>query len=211
MTANKGNDNKAKVIGIMGATGCGKSFFLRQLLDKPARHRTLIWSPKEPIDNYAGLYRGSKICTNSSQVFAALKAAGAGPVHIVFKPELNRKKDQAHFSTVCKMAMAAKNMTVIAEELHTVTLPSWAPDGWSELIMMGRGYGVEVFALSQRPASIDKDFFSNMSMLHVGRMNFDDDVKTCARALRVPVADVQNLTGYQWIERDILSGKTSTG
>ena len=77
--------------------------------------------------------------------------------------------------------------------------------------MMGRGYGVEVFALSQRPASIDKDFFSNMSMLHVGRMNFDDDVKTCAKALRVPVVEVQNLTGFKWIERDILAGTTKKG
>jgi ABC-type cobalamin/Fe3+-siderophores transport system ATPase subunit len=206
-----GNANAAKVIGIMGATGCGKSYFLRQCLGRPARKRTLIWSPKEAIDNYAGLYPGTVVCTTANAVLQTLKKAGAGPVHIVFKPTLNRKKDQALFGAVCKMAMVARNITVIAEEVHTVTQPSWAPDGWSELIMMGRGYGVEVFALSQRPASIDKDFFSNMSMLHVGRMNFDDDVKTCAKALRVPVADVANLTGFAYIERDILSGKTKKG
>ena len=154
-----GNSNTAKVVGIMGATGCGKSYFLRQCLGKPARKRTLIWSPKEAIDNYAGLYPGSIVCTTANGVLQALKAARNGPVHIVFKPTLNRKKDQALFGAVCKMAMAARNICVVAEEIHTVTLPSWAPDGWSELIMMGRGYGVEVFALSQRPASIDKDFF----------------------------------------------------
>lgn len=206
-----GNDNTAKVIGIMGATGCGKSYFLRKTMARPARKRTLIWSPKERIDNYAGMYPGSKVCTTAAHVLAALKAAKSGPVHLVFKPTLDRKKDSALFGAVCKMAMAAGNITVVAEEVHTVTMPSWAPDGWSELIMMGRGYGVEVFALSQRPASIDKDFFSNMSMLHVGRMNFDDDVKTCAKALRVPVSDVQNLSGHQWIERDILSGTTRKG
>lgn len=206
-----GNQHTAKVIGIMGATGCGKSWFLRKCLGRPARKRTLIWSPKEAIDRYADMYPGTVVCKTASAVLLALKRAGNGPVHIVFVPTLNRKKDQALFGVVCKMAMAARNITVVAEEVHTVTMPSWAPDGWSELIMMGRGYGVEVFALSQRPASIDKDFFSNMSMLHVGRMNFDDDVKTCAKALRVPVNDVANLSGYQWIERDILSGKTSRG
>lgn len=206
-----GNENSAKVIGIMGATGCGKSYFLRKMLAKPARKRTLIWSPKEAIDGYAALYPGSKVCTTANQVLTLLKAAKAGPVHIVFKPTLDRSKDQALFGAVCKMAMAARNITVVAEEVHTVTRPSWAPDGWSELIMMGRGYGVEVFALSQRPASIDKDFFSNMSMLHVGRMNFDDDVKTMAKALRVPVAQVQNLSGFQWIERNILTGQTKNG
>lgn len=206
-----GNANAAKVVGIMGATGCGKSYFLRQAMARPARQRTLIWSPKEAIDNYAGMYPGSIVCTTASRVLEVIKRAGRGPFHIVFKPTLDRVKDQALFGVVCKIAMAARNITVVAEEVHTVTRPSWAPDGWSELIMMGRGYGVEVFALSQRPASIDKDFFSNMSMLHVGRMNFDDDVKTCAKALRVPVADVQNLSGHQYIERDILSGKTKKG
>ena len=206
-----GNEHTAKVIGIMGATGCGKSYFLRKCLGRPVRKRTLIWSPKEAIDNYAAMYPGTIKCTTASAVLAALQRAGNGPVHIVFVPTLNRKKDQALFGVVCKMAMAAKNITVVAEEVHTVTMPSWAPDGWSELIMMGRGYGVEVFALSQRPASIDKDFFSNMSLLHVGRMNFDDDIKTCAKALRVPVADVANLSGYQWIERNILTGTTSKG
>lgn len=206
-----GNQNAAKVVGVMGATGCGKSYYLRRMLARPARKRTLIWSPKEAIDRYADLYASSVVCTTASAVLNALKRAGKGPVHIVFVPTLNRKKDQALFGVVCKMAMLAGNITVVAEEVHTVTMPSWAPDGWSELIMMGRGYGVEVFALSQRPASIDKDFFSNMSLLHVGRMNFDDDVKTCAKALRVPVADVANLTGYQWIERNILTGITTKG
>lgn len=201
-----GNDNAARVVGIMGATGCGKSYTLRQMLKRPARARTLIWSPKEAIDKYAKLYAGSVTVTTASAALQALKRAGAGPVHIVFVPSLARDKDQALFDAVCSFAMAAGNITVIAEEVHTVTRPNRAVDGWSKLIMMGRAYGCEVFALSQRPASIDKDFFSNMSLLHVGRMNFDDDVKTCAKALRVQASDVANLTGYASIERDILTG-----
>ena len=206
-----GNSNSAKVIGIMGATGCGKSYFLRQCLARPARKRTLIWSPKEAIDDYAALYPGSQVCTTASAVLQALRRAGNGPVHIVVVPSLVRKADKAIFGAVCKMAKAARNITMIAEEIGTVVEPNGGPDGWYELITMGRAYGIEVYGLSQRPASIDKDFFSNMSLLHVGRLNYEDDMKTCARALRVPVADVSALTGYQWIERDILTGKTKKG
>lgn len=206
-----GNANGAKVIGIMGATGCGKSHFLRACLARPARKRTLIWSPKEAIDNYAGLYPGSQVCTTASGVLGALQRAGAGPVHIVFKPTLSKKKDKALFGAICKMAKATRNITVIAEEIGTVVEPNGGPDGWYELITMGRAFGIEVFGLSQRPASIDKDFFSNMSLLHVGRMNYDDDMKACARALRVPVEQVSALTGFQWIERDILTGKIKKG
>jgi DNA helicase HerA-like ATPase len=206
-----GNANTAKVIAIMGSTGSGKSHFLRRLLAKRKRRRTLIWSPKEAIDNYAALYQGSLVVSSAVEVLEALKRAGKGEVHIVFKPRLIRRVDEAQFGAVCKLAMAARDMTVIVEEMHTVTRPSWAPDGWSELIMMGRGYGAEVFGLSQRPASVDKDFFGNLSMIHVGRMAYDDDAKVVARALAVKPQDVMALTGYQWIERDILTGKVTRG
>lgn len=207
----QGNSNAAKVYAIMGATGCGKTTHLRKLIGRPKRKRTLIWSPKEVIDRYADLYPGTVTCTTAGQVLEALKAAGKGPVHIVFAPPADRKRAEQLFGHVCRLARVARNMTVIVDEMHTVTRPSWAPDGWSELIMMGRGYGAEVFGLSQRPASVDKDFFSNVSAIHCRRMAFDDDAKVMAKALRVPVADVLNLTGYQWINRDILTGQITRG
>ena len=207
----KGNTNTAKVTAIMGATGCGKTTTLRALLAKPKRRRTIIWSPKEPIDNYAALYAGSVVVNSASEVLRLVKAAGRGEFHLVFRPRLNREVDQAQFGAVCKIAMAARDVTVVVDELHTVTRPSWAPDGWSELIMMGRGYGCEVFGLSQRPASIDKDFLSNASMVHTGRLAFADDAKAVAKSLTVPWTDVMNLTGYQWIRRDILGGKVTRG
>lgn len=206
-----GNNNTAKVTAIMGATGCGKTTTLRALLAKPKRKRTIVWSPKEPIDNYAALYAGSVVVNSASEVLRLVKAAGKGEFHIVFRPRLNREVDQAQFGAVCKIAMAARNVTVVVDELHTVTRPSWAPDGWSELIMMGRGYGCEVFGLSQRPASIDKDFLSNASMVHTGRLAFADDAKAVAKSLTVPWTDVMNLTGFQWIRRDILGGKVTKG
>lgn len=206
-----GNTNTAKVTAIMGATGCGKTTTLRALLAKPKRKRTIVWSPKEPIDNYAALYAGSVVVNSATEVLRLVKAAGKGEFHIVFRPRLNREIDQAQFGAVCKIAMAARNVTMVVDELHTVTRPSWAPDGWSELIMMGRGYGCEVFGLSQRPASVDKDFLSNASMVHTGRLAFNEDAKAVGKSLTVPWQDVMNLSGFQWIRRDILTGKVTRG
>lgn len=206
-----GNNHGAKVIAIMGSTGCGKSFFLRGMLAKRKRKRTMIWSPKEAIDNYAGLYPGSVIVTSAAETLAHVKAAGKGEFHLVFRPRLSRAVDETQFGAFCKIAMLARDVTVIAEELHTMTKPSWAPDGWSQLIMMGRGYGAEVFGLSQRPASVDKDFLGNVSMIHCGRMAYDDDAKAVSKALGVKPAEVLALTGHQWIERDILTGKVTRG
>lgn len=205
-----GNGNAARVIAIMGSTGSGKTSYLRQVLAKRKRRRTIVWSPKEDIDGYAGLFGGA-VVTTAGEALALLKAAGKGPVHIVFKPRLVRAVDEAQFDAVCKMAMLARNITFIVDELHTVTRPSWAPDGWRKLVMMGRGYGTEVFGLSQRPASVDKDFFGNLSTMHARRMAYAEDAKVVARALSVKPEEVQALTGFKWIERDIQTGKTTRG
>lgn len=201
------NENLAKVTFLAGATGCGKTFRLRKKLARPRRCRTLIYSPKEKIDNYAALYPGTVICTTANQVLAVMRRAGRGEFHIVFVPSGDRKHREAAFGAICRMAMLAMNVTVVVEEIHTVVQPNWGPDGWSELVMMGRGYGAELFALSQRPASVDKDFFSNLSSISCGRLNFDDDMKVMAKSLRVPLADVSGLVGYSYIERNIATGE----
>jgi ABC-type cobalamin/Fe3+-siderophores transport system ATPase subunit len=206
----KGNANAATIVAIMGASGSGKTSELRKRLAKRKRRRTIIWSPKEAIDNYAAMF-GGQVVTKASEVLALLKAAGSGPVHIVFRPRLDRAIDEAQFGAVCQMAMLARNVTFIADELHTVTRPSWAPDGWRKLVMMGRGYGAEVFGLSQRPASIDKDFLGNVSAVHVRRLAYEADAKAVASALAVPAREVLDLTGYMWIERDMNTGKVTRG
>lgn len=206
----KGNAHAARVVAIMGSTGSGKTQYLRALLGKKRRRRTIIWSPKEDIDNYSGLYGGT-VVTTAGEALALLKAAGTGTVHIVFKPRLVRSIDEAQFDAVCKMAMLARNITFVVDELHTVTRPSSAPDGWRKLVMMGRGYGAEVYGLSQRPASVDKDFFGNLSTMHARRMAYGEDAKAVARALSVSPQEVQALTGYQWLERDIQTGKVTRG
>lgn len=209
--APSGNAHAARVTVIVGATGCGKTHELKKRLARPKRRRTIIWSPKEPIDRFADFYPGSVVVRTASDALAVVKAAGAGAFHLVFHPRLHRPSDEAHFGILAKIAMAARNVTVIVDEAHTVTRPSWAPDGWSELVMMGRGYGCEVFALSQRPASMDKDTIGNASCLRVGRLGFPADMKAVAQALNVRWQDVAQLTGYQWIQRDMLTGQVTRG
>lgn len=203
-----GNQLRAHFIAILGVTGCGKTTRLSRRLEQGGRKRkrTIIYSPKEELDNYAALYPGSVVVTTLTEAKKVIKAAGKGEFHLVFKPRRNRASDTAMFSVLCKMAMAAGNLTFIVDELHTVTLPSWAPDGWSELNFMGRGFGVEVFGMSQRPASVDKDFMGSLSEIYVGRLPNPDDQKACARILGIDVAEVAALQGFEFIHRDMGQG-----
>ena len=77
--------------------------------------------------------------------------------------------------------------------------------------MMGRGYGVEIFGLSQRPASVDKNFLGMCSRIHTRRLSLPADADTVAKALGVRPADVSALSGYQWIERNNQTGIVTRG
>lgn len=205
------NEKEAAFSGIIGATGCGKTTELKKRLaklGKAKQRRTVVWSPKEALDNYAALYKRSVICRSASEVLSILKKAGvSGSFHVVFVPTLNRKKDEALFDVVCKALLMARNCILVVDELHSVTTPTHAPDGWAKLNFMGRGFGVEVFGLSQRPASVDKAFMGSLSSLHVGRLSNPADQKTMAEFLGVNHLEVAQLVGYQAIQRNMLTGE----
>lgn len=204
------NAQEAQFIAIIGATGCGKTTELKKRLAKKKRTRTLVWSPKEALDNYAALYPGSVVVRTASEVLAELKAAGKrGSFHLVFQPTLDQKRDMALFDVVCKMLLAAGNLTLVVDELHSVTTPSNAPHGWRKLNFMGRGYGVHVFGLSQRPASVDKAFMGSLSAIHVGRLPHPPDQKAVAEIIGVHSREIAELTGYAAMQKDMLTGKVA--
>ncbi|MFL6675877.1 MAG: hypothetical protein ACJ8LG_21620 [Massilia sp.] len=207
-----GNHLEAEIHAVTGSSGGGKTTRVRTLVMKKKRTRTIIWSPKEPIDNYASWYPGSVKCTTAAQVLDIVRAAGPkGKFHIVFVPSLDRKRDEAQFNAVCLIAYHARNLLFLADELHTVTRSNWACDGWSKLVMMGRGYGIHIYGTSQRPANMDKNFLGNASTIHTRRLSEPEDAKTLAKSLGVKAAEVSALSGFMWIERNKKTGVVTRG
>lgn len=203
----QGNAQEAQFTAIMGTTGCGKTTELKKRLGMKKRPRTLIWSPKEVLDNYADFYPGSLVTSSVLQVLQAVKAAGKkGGYHVVFVPTLNQKKDMALFDVFCQIALASCKLTMVVEELHSVTQPSNAPDGWRKVNFMGRGFGVHVFGLSQRPASVDKAFMGSLSYVHCGRLPHPPDRAAMAEIIGVDKKEISELSGFQAIQKDFLTG-----
>jgi hypothetical protein len=206
-----GNARSARIVAVFGATGTGKSIWTIQQLKKPKRNRLVIWSPKEAQDCHAGTF-SAQAFTSVSDAYRIMSAAGStSPFRLVFVPSMTRKTAIKQFDAICAAALKLGNITLVVEELHTVTQPSWAPDQWSALVLMGRAAGVEIFALSQRPASVDKDLFSNVSMIHAGRVSFEDDAKTLGRVLLVPPGELLTLPDLHYIERTTSPNETRRG
>lgn len=203
-----GNNQDARFEAILGATGSGKSTELRRRLKLKKRARILCWSPKEPIDDYAGFFGGAATVVRSVYELLQIvtRAGECGKFCVVFVPTLSRKADEVAFDVFCKVALAVRNLTIVVEELHSVTTPSRAVDGWAKLNFMGRGYGIEVFGLSQRPASVDKAFMGSLSFCHCGRLPYPEDQRTMSKTLGVQVADIAALSGYQNVQKNMLTG-----
>lgn len=205
------NEQEARFEAIIGATGSGKTTKFRKRFNKipkASRGRVLCWSPKEVKDKYAEFFPGATVCLTIAEVLAVVSKAGPrGRFAVVFVPTLSRKADEAQFNVFCQIALKLENLVFVVDELHTVTTPTWAVDGWVKLNFMGRAFGVWVFGMSQRPASVDKAFLGSLSFVSCARLSYDDDRKTMARTVGVPVAELAALVGYQSIERNMLTGE----
>jgi len=66
----------------------------------------------------------------------------------------------ARFGAFCALAYSSGDLVMVVEELQRVTTPSWAPAEWSDCTLRGRHRRLSIVGMSQRPASVDKNFFS---------------------------------------------------
>jgi hypothetical protein len=77
--------------------------------------------------------------------------------------------------------------------------------------MRGRHKGMTVIGASQRPASIDKHFFGNATIVRTGRLNFAADIKVLANVLHVPGSHILSLAPLEFFQRDMQTGDTQRG
>lgn len=203
-----GRDNQAEIECVLGATGTGKTTYVMKEVRRKKPSRLMVWDKKGEFGR-----EGFGIPVYSmTELVGIVGAAKNNGFKVAYKPPRCSDKDlKKQFDLFCRIAFVSKRLTVVAEELADVTLPNWATPGWRELTSQGRTEGVSIYGLSQLPASIDKMFFSNATLIRGGRVNFDDHVKTLARALKVPVAEVDGLTGHQWISRNLHTGELMRG
>lgn len=197
---------QACIIAAFGATGTGKSTFLKHALIR-APAPVLIFDPKH---EYQGGVEASEL------VF--LQGAGSRPRSIL-RPSFDADLRIRQFDRFCAAALAVARsrgrVTVLADELHLVSMPGKAPRYWRELIETGRAIGVTVLCASIRPAAIDKSLWSNATHIRCGRLNNEDDCKTVANSLGVPWRDLLALKSaggvVEFVERDLGTGVTKRG
>ena len=193
------------MIAVLGVTGCGKSSWVKQHLQRDRRRRVLIW-------DFKGEYEIGHVTISTAELVKIL--VGVKRVNqfvIAFRPSMHASVRQKQFDLFCRAAFEVRDLTVVVEELKFVTKANWAPAPWAMLTMTGRDRGIHVIGTSTRPAAIDKDFFGNATVIHTGRLVYPDDVRTVAQAMVVDPARIQPLADLEYWERNKQTGRLRCG
>ncbi len=192
--------NPARVMAVLGASGSGKSTFMKR--EAGRARRLLVW---DPMREYAAV---GQVCERLEDLIAGLRGKHFA---LVFQPSADPVLRQKQFGLFCRAAMATGNLCLMVEELRFVTTPSRAPLGWAQVCLTGRHAGLTVYASSQRPASIDKDFLGNCTRIRTGRLAYPEDVRAVARSTGIQDAEIAALKPLEWIEKDLSGGKITRG
>jgi hypothetical protein len=206
-----GSKNQANIIAVMGASGSGKSAWIKQQLRAGKPRGLLVWDPQDEFDEFG------RPVSNMRELVQAVKEAHADGYRLVYKPGMAFSTYGGKFDVFCQLAYMAAGGCVVVDELGDVTEPSRAPDGWSILSRKGRHQGITLFGAAQRPANIDKDFIGNSTLVHCSRLGYANDIKVMATALCVPPGEIADMradetTGdFDWIERAQKTGAVRRG
>lgn len=200
------SSNTASIEAILGASGSGKSAYVKQRLKREKPLRLLIW---DPLREYAGF--GTITDTVGALLDGITAHCKAGNFRLVFQPSSDEQQRVKQFDLFCAIALAVGRLTLIVEELRFVTRPSAAPLNWARCTMTGRHVGLSVVGTSQRPASIDKDFLGNCTLIHTGRLVYPVDIKNVADAMGIEPVLIEALKPLAWIEKDMQTGEIRSG
>lgn len=195
--------NSADVIAVIGATGSGKGVYVKNYWLKKSAKRLLIWDYMREYAPFVTLFTDKL-----GPVIAAMK----GPqFQAAFLPSFEDKTRKAQFDMFCKAAVHAGNVSLIVEELSFVTSPSFAPAGWKMVSSVGRHKGLRVVGCSQRPAQVDKAFWSNCTEIHCGFLNYEEDQKVMSKVLGVPIDEIKALKPLQYIHKNVRTKEITRG
>jgi hypothetical protein len=190
------NDNSAvaSIVVMVGATGSGKSSAIYYHLRQAPPVRLMVFDPGEDYTALGAVFRDYR------RLYAYMIKAGQGPCAAVFVPSLDQERERYQFNWFCHIAFAAGNVTVIADELEDVMLPTWAPGGWRLLVRKGRKRGVRIVAASQRPAGLEKRVWSFATVVRSGVLDDGNDAAVVAERLRVHPHDILALPALHWVQ-----------
>ncbi|MCA1809384.1 MAG: hypothetical protein LC725_08050 [Lentisphaerae bacterium] len=203
---------EGKLYAVTGASRSGKSAWTKHRLADYSR--VLIWDVK---GEYQGVtYRP----TTKTELAQCIKTLAGKPGAVAYTA--GKLADFDYFCRAAQMwikthYLAGQRCALVIEETADVTSPSKAPEAYGILLRRYLAYGVDMFAITQRPAESDKTSIGNASQVHICRMTLDRDRKAVAANCGVPLDAIAGLIAdqdagrFDYINADLGAGKWRAG
>lgn len=207
--------NDAFIGAVIGASGSGKSAFVKIRI----RHmqRLMIWDPMNEYGRESGI--NATLCKDLRTMVKVIGKEKTFAVRYV--PMGSEKQLAERFAVFCALAFAIGDLCMVIEEIQQVTQAGRAPAEWSNCTLRGRHRGLRIYGITQRPALVDKNFFSNATEIRCGRLNFAADVTTMDNVLNIKAArpmlrgevvnSVADLRPLEYVSRDMATGAVMAG
>ncbi len=179
-----------KLTAAIGASRSGKSAFVMNEIK--SHKRVLVWDVK-------GEYDGFLQCRSKVELARAAKRSGVNAKIAFIPPELS------DFDYFCECAQLwvelnysrSRNCALVFEETADVTSPGKAPQSYGILLRRFLSYGVDIFAITQRPAESDKTAVGNASIVRVCRLQLARDKKSASGDTGIPYSVITALKANQ--------------
>lgn len=170
---------------ILGTSGSGKTRFLTKHAGIKACKRVILWDPEG--DHWA-LH-----CKTRGEFARALVAAieSGKKFRIAYEPARVNAEEFDWWCSIVWAALDGRHKTVaIVEEVADVVGASKARDYWGQLSRKGRKYGLQIFAVSQRPQEIDKTIVSMAAYRFSGAIELEIDRRAVASLMNLRPEDL---------------------
>jgi len=180
---------KAEHIYICGNSGTGKSSHIKEKIEKAPR--VIAFDPDDEYGALSGFVR----VTSARELLDVILAHKNKSLKIAFVAEGIKA-----FGFWADCVFAWRNCVAVAEEIADVTTTGKAFPSWGRLIRRGRKYGIQIIAVTQRPAEADKTILCNAAVIRTCALGRDADRQSIAKEMGVKVTDLASLKPLDWVE-----------
>lgn len=125
---------------IVGRTGSGKSFFVKNLLKSFKRY--IIYDTNSEYSNFGFVVKDHKKIKDAMKKYQ----------RVVFQPDV---LSTPIFEYVCDLVYQSSNCLFVAEEIQNYASLYLMPPNFQKIITMGRKRGIGFVGTSQRPALVN--------------------------------------------------------
>lgn len=147
-------------------TGSGKTYFAKTLLPNYSR---IVFHDRK-WENYS--LTKTLHFTGANTPEELIWLIQHNKKRILYQPNADGEED---FNTVCEIIYKTGNIAILVDEVGSYTTGNRIPHWFSECLRLGRGRGIGVISISQRPKEIPNTIISESEFKIMFRLQLQDD------------------------------------